>query len=496
VAEAKPFVQLLAERAAADPDRTAITCGTETTSRGNLERSANRLARAYEQFGVGEADFVTIALPNSIEFYAATVATWKLGAVPQPVSPQLPLAERQAIVALANPTLIVGPDPQDHPGRPCVPTGFVPDPTLDDGPHTYRVAQAWKAPTSGGSTGRPKLIVATEPAQSTHARLEQSYGMRPDDCQLVPGPLYHNAPFTCSTAGLLQGQHLVVLPRFDAVEALRAIAAHRVSWVNLVPTMMLRMHREIERQPDAFDLSSLRVVWHMAAPCPAWLKQAWIDLVGSEKVMELYGGTEAQAFTVISGSEWLEHRGSVGKPVVGEMTILDPDGNELPAGDVGEVFMRPRPGRAPTYRYIGANAHSRDGWESLGDLGWMDSDGYLYLSDRRTDLILSGGANVYPAEVEAAIDAHPNVLSSVVIGLPDADLGERVHALVQVSGNVSERDLRDHLDALLVRYKIPRSIEFIDEPLRDDAGKVRRGAVREMVIARRDSGDALDAAHE
>jgi bile acid-coenzyme A ligase len=314
------------------------------------------------------------------------------------------------------------------------------------------------------------------------------FRMNRDDTHLVPGPLYHNAPFSLSTVGLFMGHHLVVLEKFDPEAALAAIDEHRVQWVNLVPTMMLRMHRVVQADPDRYDLSSLRVVWHMAAPCPEWLKEAWIELVGPDTLMELYGGTEGQAATIITGTEWLTHRGSVGKPLTGQMKVLDADGNPAPAGEVGEIYMRPFEGASPTYHYIGAEPRELDGWESLGDMGWMDEEGYVYLSDRRTDLILSGGANIYPAEVEAAIDEHPRVLSSLVVGIPDEDLGQRVHAIVQPDGEVTVDDLLLHLRERLVRYKIPRSFEFVDEPLRDDAGKARRTAVRDAAIERLGSG--------
>jgi bile acid-coenzyme A ligase len=277
---------------------------------------------------------------------------------------------------------------------------------------------------------------------------------------------------------------VVLLARFDAVAALDAIAQHRIDHVTLVPTMMLRMVRALRAEPGRFDISSLATVWHMAAPCPPWLKEAWIDLVGPANLYELYGGTESQAVTIITGSEWLEHRGSVGRPAVGEMRILGADGFELPAGEVGEIFMRRPKGAPPTYRYVGAEARERDGWESLGDLGWMDGDGYLYLSDRLTDTIVTGGANVYPAEVEAAILEHPSVDSAVVIGLRDEDLGRAVHAVVQSAGALNEDELRVFLADRLVRYKVPRSFRFVDHPLRDDAGKVRRSAICEDETAR------------
>ena len=173
--------------------------------------------------------------------------------------------------------------------------------------------------------------------------------------QVVAGPLYHNAPVAHSIPGLLLGQHLVVLPRFDADALLDVIETYRVTWMTLVPTMLHRLHRALENGP-ARDLSSVRVLWHMAAKCPEWLKEAWIERLGPDVVVELYGGTEAQAIAVINGREWLEHRGSVGRPVVGEMKVLGEDGTELPPGEVGEIYMRP-PAEIPlTYRYIGAEA--------------------------------------------------------------------------------------------------------------------------------------------
>lgn len=479
--EPKPYVRMLRELAEADPTAIAVTCGDESITRSDLERQSNRLARAYEKLGVGFGDFVTLALPNSVEFFTAMIAIWKLGAVPQPVSYRLPVSELQAIIELANPKIVVGVDAPG--GVTSVAPGFLPDDGLDDGPLTEVVSPAGKAPTSGGSTGRPKLIVAGAKAEAP-AIAGMAFGMQFGDTQLLPGPLYHNAPLVMAIAGLMMGHHVVVLPKFDATVALEAIQTHRVDWVNFVPTMMARMWRVIEEDPTRYDLSSLRVVWHMAAPCAAWLKEAWIGLVGAEKLYELYGGTESQSFTTISGTDWLAHRGSVGKPLMGEMIIFDENGNEAPAGEVGEIYMRRDAGTPPTYRYIGAEAKERNGWESLGDLGWMDEEGFLYISDRRTDMIVAGGANIYPAEVEAAIDSHPDVISSVVIGLPDDDLGSKAHALVQAKNDLTADALLGYLADKLVRYKIPRSVEFIDEPLRDDAGKVRRSAMRDAAIER------------
>jgi bile acid-coenzyme A ligase len=303
--------------------------------------------------------------------------------------------------------------------------------------------------------------------------------------QLVPGPLYHNAPFAFSMQSLFAGGQLIVMSHFDAEEALQLIERHRVQYAVLVPTMMHRIWRLGESVRQRYDLSSLLRILHLGAPCPVWLKEAFIGWLGPERVNELYAGTEAQGVTIISGSDWLKHRGSVGQAQNGtQIKILDEQGNELPPGQIGEVFLRPKDGPGSTYKYIGAEAKTRDGWESLGDLGYLDADGYLFLADRQTDMILCGGANVYPAEVESAIDTHPAVRSSAVIGLPDEDLGNRVHAIVDIASAELDADsLRGHLTEQLARYKIPRSFEFVREPLRDDAGKVRRSALRKARLA-------------
>jgi bile acid-coenzyme A ligase len=227
-------------------------------------------------------------------------------------------------------------------------------------------------------------------------------------------------------------------------------------------------------------MSSLRVVWHLAEPCPEWLKQSWIDWLGAERIFELYAGTEAQTSTVISGVEWLTHRGSVGRVIPGTVKITAENGDELPVGEMGEVWMRSLR-ESPTYRYVGATARTLEGgWESLGDMGRLDAEGYLYLGDRASDMILSGGANIYPAEIESALQEHPHVRSCAVIGLPDEDKGNIVYAIIEADReHVSEDDLKVFLSERLVTYKVPRSFEFVDMPLRDDAGKVRRSALRE-----------------
>lgn len=476
----------LAALVAADPDRPAVTCGDETLSRADLDRRTNTLARAYAARGVAAGSMVTITLPNGVEGVTAAVAVWKLGAVPQPLSPRLPAHELAALLDLARPALVVGADPGTTGGLPAVPAGFVPD-VVDDSALPPAVGPSWKAPTSGGSTGRPKLIVAAQPAcAEVVLGYAQLFRMPTDGVHLVTGPMYHNAGFMFATCALFSGNHVVVMPRFDPAEMLRLVDAHRADWVFVVPTMMHRVSRLPAGVRESYDLSSLRLLLHSAAPCPGWLKENWIGWLGPDRVFEMYASTEAMAGSLITGEEWLTHRGSVGRMVVGEVSIRDADGSAVPPGTTGEIWLRTAADAPSTYHYVGAEARTRPGgWESQGDCGWVDEEGYLYVADRLPDMILVGGANVYPAEVEAALDEHPAVRSSCVVGLPDEEYGSTVHAIVQADDPLDADALLAHLRERLAPYKLPRTFERVDHPLRDDAGKVRRSRLRAERLERR-----------
>ena len=474
-----PIAQLPAHWAATlGGEAIALVHDDEHLTWAELDAASNRLARAYRRLGVRENDYVTIALPNGIEFFIASFAVWKAGATPQPVSAKLPKLERDQIIDLAQPSLVVGVGQDEHPGFACVAAGFSADAESSE-PVTATPAASFKAMTSGGSTGRPKLIVSATPAVWSP---DQDFLQMPiGGSVLVPGPLYHNGPFMWAMIALFKGNRVTVTTRFDAESTLRLIEEQQVELLYLVPTMMQRIWNLPETVRHRYALGSLKVLWHLAAPCPPWLKEAFMDWLGADVIWELYGGTEGQGGTVITGSEWLEHRGSVGKPNLGcRMKIVNEAGEELPTGEIGEIFILPDTGQGSTYHYIGADPKAIEGgWESLGDLGYMDEDGYLYLTDRQTDMILSGGANIYPAEVEGAVESFPGVRSCAVIGLPDADMGNIVHAIVDApNGGIGEEALLAHLAERLVRYKIPRSVEFTDQPLRDDAGKLRRKQLR------------------
>jgi bile acid-coenzyme A ligase len=471
------FIQRLEDLTAEAPLAPAITCVGDSMSRADLLKAGYNLAVYLHNQGVREDDMVTVAVPNSIDFFIAYIAAWRLGATPQPISSRLPQRELDAIIELANSSAVIGVEEGSVANRVCVPTGFR-APDADASHLPYVLSKAWKAPTSGGSTGRPKLIVSGDPA-ALDPDAPLPLLMQKGGCLVMPGPLYHNGPAVWSCQAWLNGLHVVLLPRFDATGTLEAIQKYKGTVLYMVPTMMKRITRLPEEERLSYDLSSLQVVWHLAEPCPEWLKQEWIDWLGAERIFELYAGTEAQTATVITGHEWLAHRGSVGQTVPGTVKITNEDGAELPAGEMGEVWMRSLR-ETPTYKYVGATARTLEGgWESLGDMGYLDAEGYLYLGDRAADMILSGGANIYPAEIESAIQEHPAIKSCAVIGFPDEDKGNVIHAIVEADpSEISEADLKTFLGERLVIYKVPRTFEYVDFALRDDAGKVRRSALR------------------
>ena len=465
------------------PDDPAVTVSEcPSVSWSALDSSTNRLARAYAELGVGVGDFVTIGLPTSVAFVESMLAALKLGAIPQPVSSHLPAGELVQIIELVRPKLVVGFDPAVHPDHQVLMTN-PPIEGHDDSSLPVVVASAYKAPTSGGSTGRPKIILAGSPAvvplvQGRPAPL----GVPAESVVMFPSPLYHNMGVMGTLLGLSAGSHVVLKERFDAELTLRLIDRHRVAFAMVVPTHMNRIWRLGAAVRERYDISSLTTLMHGGAPCPAELKHAWIDWIGPERIIEMYTATEAAAVTLCNGSEWLARPGTVGRCVIGEMAIFDDDGAPVGAGEAGAIWMRRPSGSDRTYSYVGEDSHERDdGWDTAGDLGWMDDEGYLFLADRRTDMIVSGGANVYPAEVEAALAAHPSVIDCVAIGLPDEDLGQRVHAIIQTDTQaLDEQTMREHLADRLVRYKTPRTYEFTTAPLRDDAGKVRRSTLRDQ----------------
>lgn len=473
------------------PDAPALTDTAGLMTRGELERSTNRLARAYQELGVQHGDFVTIALSNGREFLEAAIATWKLGAVPQPLSHLLPGEEQREILALARPALVVGTVAGGQ-AFAQVPEHFEPAASLSEEALPDAIAPHWRAPTSGGSTGRPKLIVAGAPA-SVDLDAPYTYNLRRDGAQVVPGPLFHTAYFTLALKGLLAGNHVVIMSSFEPRRTLALVEQHKADFLLLAPYMMHAIWRLPTEVREASNLESLKTLWHMSAPCPPWLKARWIEWLGPHRVFESYSGSERQAATRITGEDWLRHPGSVGRVEFGEMTVLDERGNECPPGTIGEIYMRRPPGTPPTYHYVGAEPRMRGDWESLGDMGHIDEEGYVYLADRRADVMMIAGHQVFPAHVEGALEEHPSVRSSAVISLPDQDGQERVHAVVYLDPEVGDAALTAFLAERVQKHALPDSYERVTEPLRDAAGKSRRSAIRAARLAAQINHGRLEA---
>jgi bile acid-coenzyme A ligase len=275
------------------------------------------------------------------------------------------------------------------------------------------------------------------------------------------------------------------MDRFDAADWLHLATQHRVTIATLVPTMMSRIAKLDPAITGATDWSTFQCIMHSSAPCPPDVKRWWLERVDPAKILEVYGGTERLGATMINGIEWLERPGSVGRPVPGDnILIVDSNGKFLPPGEIGEILFRRESGVGKSYRYIGAETRITGDLDGMGDMGWVDADGYLFIADRRTDMILVGGVNVYPAETEAAIEQVPGVLCAAVIGLPDADIGNRIHAIVELDLNIVPTYPDDAMAflspglELLAPFKRPRSAEFTYDRVRDDAGKVRRATLR------------------
>ncbi len=453
-------LDVLADR---DPDRVAVHevgAGRAVTRREVAEGSA-ALAAAWAP-EVARDDVVALALGNTADLVLACAAVWRLGATPLPLDPE---ADRGRVLEAAAPALVVGTLPDTSGGR-------VPD---------RDPASSWKATASGGSTGPPKIVVSTGTARVDPDADVAPYLPR-EQVQLVSGPLHHSAPFTYALRGLMTGHTLVLLPRFSPDAVLDAVPRFGVTWALLVPTMLhrLRRHPDVE----GADLSSLRHLVHLGAPCPPELKRWWLARVGPERVVEVYASSESAGITMIRGDEWLAAPGSVGRPVGGSsFRVVTPEGRELPVGEVGEVIMTRTGG--PRYRYLAADPDRAAprripgwaDWDALGDLGWLDDDGRLYLVDRAVDVIRVGGVDVHPARVEAALETHPAVRSSAVIGLPGED-GERVHALLDLDADADPSEVLDAARERLPAVAVPAGVEVVEGPLRDDAGKVRRSALR------------------
>jgi len=357
---------------------------------------------------------------------------------------------------------------------------------------------------SSGTTGRPKGIerplrdfTVDNPAAGGTSTIESALlGMHRDSVYLCPAPLYHAAGLQWSAGAHEMGATLVVMEKFDAETFLRIVERERVTHVQVVPTMLVRLMKLDEVTRLKYDVSSLECVVHAAAPCPVDIKRQVIEWLGPI-VDEYYAATEGVGFTFIKANDWIAHPGSVGRSIMGVPHICDEEGTELPPHESGILYFSDLP---LAFKYHGDDSKTKatrhphhDDWSSLGDVGYLDEEGYLYLTDRRAFTIISGGVNIYPAEIESCLVTHPAVLDVAVFGLPDHEMGEFVHAVIQPAPDVPASaeladELRAHVRESLANYKVPRSIDFVEELPRMPSGKLAKGPLRDEYRSRMSAG--------
>ncbi|HLN18481.1 MAG TPA: AMP-binding protein [Acidimicrobiales bacterium] len=448
---------------------------------GELDRRSSQLARVFAARGLGVGDHLAVCLRNSPEHLVADFAGWKVGAVVIPMRWDLPEWELGRLLSVIEPRLIVD---ASHPDL------FDEAADEDDGPLPDVVPPHGWGVCSSGSTGSPKVIVQKGPGvyypSGTYtSTVVEYYGPLPrPQIVLLPAPLYHTNGFT-ATRNLMAGDEVVLLERFNAPRIIDLVERHRVTGF-IGATPMLQRLAQVEGVTRR-DLSSLDWVQQGAAPLPEWLGRFWCDLIGPERFFLSYGSSEAAGLIVCRGDEWLEHPGTLGRgfPPT-EIKILDPDGLELPRGEIGGIYTKMPDGPAATYiGDVPQLALTSDGFVTVGDLGWMDDEGWVYMADRRVDMIVTGAANVFPAEVEAALSEHPDIADVVVVGLRDPEWGRRVHAIVQrrpEAPTLGEEDVVAFARSRLAPYKVPKTVEFVDALPRSDAMKLNRA----QLVADRD----------
>lgn len=473
-----PYGVRLSELAAERGEETALIVagddGTDTVYTWRaLDGRANQIARCLLGHGIAQGNIVANALPNSLLHVATTFAAWKVGASVLPLRSDLPPWERERLLDVADPKLVVGDwdVPRALPSSELWASVDLSGEPLDGAPvppHSRMIA-------TSGSTGTPKLIVGPDPALYVERPEPMHNIAAASSVVLCASPLYHTNGSASCYAPLLAGSTVVLLEHFDAARAVDLIERYHVTGTILVPTMLQRIARLDGVRSR--DFSSLRNVNYGGASLPEWVARTWLELVGPEHFIFSYGGSEGIGLTMCTGVEWLLHPGTSGVPRDCELAILGPDGEHLPPGSIGQVYMR-SPGGA-TFRYVGIPTPEpiAGGYRTFGDMGWVDEDGFLYIADRRQDMIVTGGVNVFPAEVEAALSEHPDVEDVVVVGIPDPEWGHRVHAIVQ--GGADESALRAFAKERLSGPKVPKTFELVAVLPRTSAGKINRSKLVE-----------------
>ncbi|WP_310766320.1 acyl-CoA synthetase [Mycobacterium sp. Z3061] len=497
----------IADHARTAPRSPALLTDGGAVSFGALYDRSQRVAAALHDAGLRHGDGVALVLPNRPEFFEITWGCQLSGLyytavnthfTPDEVAYVIDDSEAKAVFVDASMAelaahirevnasvrvhLVVG---GELVGWRCYEdalTAAGAAPPVSDGTEMLY---------SSGTTGRPKAVRRALPLDGNgswaQAVLEMAlihkYGMRPSSVYLSPAPLYHAAGVNYTMAVNRVGAASIMMAKFDAEAVLRLIETHRVTHAQFVPTMFVRMLKLPEAVRSKYDVSSLQCVIHAAAPCPVDVKHQMMDWFGPI-IHEYYGGTEGFAGTTIGPQEWLAHPGSVGIPMTA-VHVVGEDGSELPIGESGELYFE----GGPDFEYFKdpaktASVFNDRGWRTLGDMGYLDEDGYLYLTDRSTFMIVSGGVNIYPQEVENLLIMHPKLVDAAVFGVPNAEFGEEVKAVVQPVAGITpgaelEAELIEYCRTSLATYKCPRTVEFDPELPRDPNGKLYKRRIRD-----------------
>jgi long-chain acyl-CoA synthetase len=492
--------------AATAPDRPAVVMAASgrTLTYGELDVASAGLASALHGLGLRRGDVVALLSDNALEAFEVYWAALRSGLYVTAVNWHLKASEAAYIVTDSEARVVIASAGVRALAEDLVeltPTvayryafggeveGHVPyadllaagDERLTEQPRGTEMLY------SSGTTGRPKGIKPLLPTTQVDEAgdplvglLQHGFGVSRDDVYLSPAPIYHTAPLKWCGAVHSLGGTVVLMERFDAEALLAAIQRHRVTVVQVVPTMFVRLLQLPKETSCAYDLSSLRLAVHAAAPCPPDVKDAMIKWWGPILV-EYYGATEGHGVTVITSTEWESKRSSVGKAALGILHICAEDGSEQPAGEIGTIYFERDVAPFEYHNDTEKTAQSRhpdhDNWVTVGDIGYVDEEGYLFLTDRKAFTIISGGVNIYPQEIENVLALHPSIFDVAVIGVPDAEMGEQVKAVVQLKDGVAPSDelaaeIIAYVKDRLAGYKSPRTVDFVDELPRSATGKL------------------------
>jgi long-chain acyl-CoA synthetase len=495
-----------------------ISSGLRKRSHAEVADRAARIAGGLQKLGVSQGDSVCILMRNDIVFIEAAYAAMRLGAYAVPVNWHFKPDEVAYVLKDSGTRVLIGHDDLLHPLRGAIPSGvtvlsaptppeilahYKTDPDHLATPDFAIDLEVWLAQQrayegpalpqpqnmiyTSGTTGHPKGVRRNAPTPEQAMASERMraliYGLVPGVRGLLPGPLYHAAPNSFGLRAGRLGGALVLMPRFDPEEFLRLVETQKIDTIFMVPTMFIRLLKLPEAVRKKYDTSSLRHVIHAAAPCPSDVKRAMIEWWGPV-IYEYYGSTESSALTFADSADALRKPGTVGKILDGvELRFLGDNGDCLALGEIGEIYSRVTGNPDFTYHNKPEKRTEieRNGFITSGDVGYIDADGYVFLCDRKRDMVISGGVNIYPAEIEAALHAVPGVHDCAVFGIPDDEFGEALMAVVEPQAGVTldVAAIRTQLKTRLADYKVPKHVEILKDLPREDSGKIFKRRLRD-----------------